>query len=887
MKNKILLITLTFVLSCSLSLSGSEFRSALSPKSSVNDEWTPQKWAEQSQLLMGLLGISDVSRYLQTNLTSINPLVFIETLKNKYEKIKNTDVPIETILKELEKISYFEPIAANYRYQIEKQKLSNQSFSQSSLDLSVNFSPSDGSVSFKITDPGEKTKDSVLDLLLKVLQKSVSAKVYPFRDKMIDFIGRFMDKPSDSYKKADPDLQDIVEKISSEFLKGIDLKSIKYVVTSGIGANEMYSKQLASLINSYFKKSNVDFEWIVVNNPADVEKFGPEKKYSGANADNTLVFEMSRSGTTAETLGFFKATKDRFPKRIVAANPGDEASLHSLASKFSEENPQAKILLLDNTPGTIGGRLMNYKTLMVYAPLFLALSVGNKDTKKAKDALNIYTKALFEANQSLDYTKENSPAVKAAEFLFKLRESGGDKWALIYDPALLGLANEHKQLVNEGNNKIGGPGTNFNILELYSTDQWEDYLVVADGNPKVQLPIFFLDSRSKNYPENKKKVEALKAKGIPVFVLTANGGSSLAAQLKVQAYLSAFSEDLAIYFSHITSQDANANPAVKMVREFTPVIEKLIKNLKNENKPIITASNEIFTAVNNAQEAMKQKAEQNIAEKFNTLKLPDTSSFTLVTAVLSELANSLQINVTEVTKVMLSSINAATFKTDVGESVGASNATVNAAFARTAFGETLGSNIPKIEQKALTQEIQLIPQEGEKTFSVSIALEEGQLFPFFPTEESLAQNLANYMLKMYLEKDLTYIPVNYPESFLGSDNPFLEIQKTINKELGHLSLHPEGKREITALDVPLPKLAHSGIEAIMTHLERVLNISIILTKANGDFGNKNKVGDATDALTINEMSYALMTANVDRMTKGGAPGIKCIIEDQTQIIEAI
>ena len=80
---------------------------------------------------------------------------------------------------------------------------------------------------------------------------------------------------------------------------------------------------------------------------------------------------------------------------------------------------------------------MNRKTLMVYAPLFVALSAGFKDVREARRSLKFYCVALSRANEELSYSRgSDSASVRMAEFLLAQRESGRVKFSVLYDDSL-------------------------------------------------------------------------------------------------------------------------------------------------------------------------------------------------------------------------------------------------------------------------------------------------------------------------------------------------------------------------------------------------------------------------------------------------------------------
>ncbi|MBU2102385.1 MAG: hypothetical protein KKF80_03230, partial [Candidatus Omnitrophica bacterium] len=169
---------------------------------------------------------------------------------------------------------------------------------------------------------------------------------------------------------------------------------LKYIISSGIGANEMFSHLLAGLHQAF---GTSEVKWIVLDAPADLRTLP-----SDATDDNTLVIEFSRSGTTEETIKIAELTRNRFTKRIVYANKGP---LKELGLQLQKEG---KPVLVRDLESRIGGRLMRRLTPMTYGPMYLA----GMDTKT-------YAADTAHYDSLLDFKhKEKSLAVALARFFF-------------------------------------------------------------------------------------------------------------------------------------------------------------------------------------------------------------------------------------------------------------------------------------------------------------------------------------------------------------------------------------------------------------------------------------------------------------------------------------
>lgn len=798
-----------------------------------------------------LLDIKDSKRIAQVLLTSLDPVAFVQSLTDI------TGYPDSEIIKQLQNNVLFNHIAADYRLRTTKifdeQEFENRSIS---IDIGPNFAYAKG-----------KQKDidgQPLSDYLKTRRNYAGNTAFVFRDNMKQFVARFLGITVEN--PDSPDLLSLID-MTDIFLNTIDIDGTKYVITSGIGANEMYSHQLAKTLNDFFQSIGINVRWIVVNNPADVQRIP-----SDANNDNTVIFEMSRSGTTKESLDFFKATKDRFKKRIVGANPGKN-NLNTLALELQKEKG-ASILAIDDTRGDIGGRQMNRRTLMVYLPLYLALVAGLKDKTKAKEYLKEYVQELLDANDNFDYKRgSKSEAVQIAEFLFRHRASGRNKFSVVYDDSLKASAKELFQLVNEGGNKNIAGGSNNNILLSYSLQQDKSlYEKVFDKAAGTQLPVFILNQNSKDHQAALNYIEGLQKKGIPVVVINVNISSDIKKNLRVIARTSALLQDIVVYFTYITNQDANSNPAVKFVREITAAMFEIVKGKKERGQKDIKISfSDVITKIKQKQDSDNLNSLGSMRGKtggLNEQELP--ASFNEIANSINSIANSLKVSNDKITDAFISALSKKVVMTDIGEAGANKVSDINASFAVSEIS-SLGKNsvdpvIPTLDEQKVLSGSGL---DGKISVAVS------QDIQFMPTGSDISGQLAQYLTRMYdlRSNTLQQIALTYME--VDNNNPDIQnIAKNITEKFADLN--------ITVPLLALPGVAHTGIEAVMSHPENVFNIAIVYTDTySGQLGEK----EIDKNITLNDATYVYGISNVIRMALGGTPSIIFEVKNNQQLKE--
>lgn len=155
-----------------------------------------------------------------------------------------------------------------------------------------------------------------------------------------------------------------------DFLLDAGAKGITNVVVFGIGANDMYLKDLPMLINS---DGNSRRRLFSVFEPGQLSELPDE-----LTADNTLFIAISRGGGTQETLKSmeFAYQQGRMRHLVTYANKGP-------VKEFAESRG-GMLLGLENS---IGGRYMWAKGKIVLVPLALTAS---------REAFEQYTDAMTE-----------------------------------------------------------------------------------------------------------------------------------------------------------------------------------------------------------------------------------------------------------------------------------------------------------------------------------------------------------------------------------------------------------------------------------------------------------------------------------------------------------
>ena len=332
----------------------------------------------------------------------------------------------------------------------------------------------------------------------------------------------------------------------------------KYIVSSGIGANEQFNHMVAYLNNLDPKRKLI---WLIIDSPRHLVKLP-----SDANIGNTLFMEFSRSGKTEETVKVHEYTP-REAKRIVFANNGP---LRDIGKRDNN--------LVLEFPDQVAGRFGRNKTPILLAPMHVA----KMDTDK-------FWRTIEKAANAFDLSLPASLPVQIAQFIYAYQHKNGINH--IYfgcnDDGLACSADEFLQFWNEGVNKNGNDISMSRYFGLLRDSHLHIEGILA--NHKTKMGIFLLRDKmapSKLPPMTKKEIDPINPdhKGLcfgdeEVILAEANHQrfSELMPSLKIMvhgdltsdhaAILGQLWSDITFFYSRMANVDPGSNPEVKYVRD--------------------------------------------------------------------------------------------------------------------------------------------------------------------------------------------------------------------------------------------------------------------------------------------------------------------------------
>jgi hypothetical protein len=328
----------------------------------------------------------------------------------------------------------------------------------------------------------------------------------------------------------------------------------RYLVNSGIGANEQFNYLVADLANA---RPNPKITWLLANSPKEIANLPQD-----ATVENTLFMEFSRSGITQETVKLHELTPPA-AKRIVFANSGP---LRALA-----ERDQNLVLEL---PGEVSGRYGRNKTPILMAPMHV---VG-------LDILS-YWKDIEAACQAMDISDRDSPPVVLAQYirLQQLRRSINHIYLGTNDPLLRCSADEFCQFWNEGVNRDGNDITVSRYLGLPRDSHMN--LEAILGTSERKMAIFLLRTGPVgNHALLREQVDSLNPDHAGLTAAQTDLVLALAnaqrcsekmptlliavdrADLTTSAWLGQLWADLTLVYARLIGVDPGSNPEVKAVR---------------------------------------------------------------------------------------------------------------------------------------------------------------------------------------------------------------------------------------------------------------------------------------------------------------------------------
>ncbi len=346
--------------------------------------------------------------------------------------------------------------------------------------------------------------------------------------------------------------------IRAEIRNSFGENGLRYLVTTGIGANEQFCHYAAAL-NNMDRERRV--QWVVIHSPLQLKLLPPD-----ATEENTLFMEFSRSSVTEETIKLHEYTSRKL-RRIVFTNGGN---LKKLAERDGN--------LLLPMPDRVSGRFGRNKTPILLAPM-LACSM---DT-------DAYWTMIGKAIRAFDLSNPDSLPHLLARYILAFQKARGTDFIYLgcSDEVLGLLADEFIQFWNEGVNKNGNDllVSRFFGLPRDSHMNLEGVL----GNRKTKLGLFLLrdDLRPDlRHPLVHAEIDAadpahegLRLGDEEVILSLANykrfGEVMPSILLRVcgipsmahSAVLGELFSDVTFAYSRMTGIDPGSNPEVKFVRE--------------------------------------------------------------------------------------------------------------------------------------------------------------------------------------------------------------------------------------------------------------------------------------------------------------------------------
>ena len=335
-------------------------------------------------------------------------------------------------------------------------------------------------------------------------------------------------------------------------------KGLKYLVTTGIGANEQFCHYAAALNNA---REDRKPEWIVVHSPLQLKLLPPD-----ATEENTLFMEFSRSSVTEETIKLHEYTSRALP-RIVFTNGGN---LKKLAERDGN--------LILPMPDRVSGRFGRNKTPILLAPM---LACG-LDT-------DAYWSMIGRAIRAFDLRDPDSLPHVLARFILAFQKARGTDFIYLgcNDETLGLLADEFIQFWNEGVNKnsndllvsrfFGLPRDSHMNLEGVLGNRETKlglFLLRDDMRPDFRHPLVHGDLDAADPAHlglrlgDEEVILALAnykrfSEVMPSILLRICGPLSLAHS----AVLGQLFSDVTFVYSRMTGIDPGSNPEVKFVRE--------------------------------------------------------------------------------------------------------------------------------------------------------------------------------------------------------------------------------------------------------------------------------------------------------------------------------
>lgn len=332
----------------------------------------------------------------------------------------------------------------------------------------------------------------------------------------------------------------------------------RYIINSGIGANEQFNHFVASLNNSSTDSKSI---WLIIDSPRHLLKLPLD-----ATVGNTLFMEFSRSGKTEETLKIHEYTP-RNAKRIIFANSGP---LREIGNRDNN--------LVLKLPDQVSGRFGRNTT-----PILLAvMHVIGMDTKS-------FWYEIENAIKKFDLSSRENLPLQIAQFIYIFQKLNGINHIYLgcNDDILAASADELLQFWNEGVNKNGNDISMSRYFGLLRDSHLNIEGILA--NSKTKMGIFLLrdnmcpdvvphmvnrvidpinqDHAGMIFGEEEKILAEANyqrfSELMPTIKISILGNTNL----KHAAILGQLWSDVTFCYSRMVNVDPGSNPEVKFVRD--------------------------------------------------------------------------------------------------------------------------------------------------------------------------------------------------------------------------------------------------------------------------------------------------------------------------------
>lgn len=328
----------------------------------------------------------------------------------------------------------------------------------------------------------------------------------------------------------------------------------RYLVNSGIGANEQFNYFVAALANARPERRTT---WLLANSPKEIADLP-----SDAAPANTLFLEFSRSGITEETVKLHELTP-RTARRIVFANSGP---LRALGERDGN--------LVLELPSEVSGRYGRNKTPILLAPMH----VVGLDVRS-------YWSMIQSACEQMQIGSDASGPVVLAQYIRiqQLRRGVNHIYLGTNDALLRFSADEFCQYWNEGINRDGNDITMSRYLGLPRDSHMN--LEAILGTSEHKMAVFLLRTGGVgSHPMLLEQTDALRpehanlsasdvdlvlalanvkrcSEKMPTVLITVEQPD-----LTASAWLGQLWADTTLVYSRLIGVDPGSNPEVKAVR---------------------------------------------------------------------------------------------------------------------------------------------------------------------------------------------------------------------------------------------------------------------------------------------------------------------------------